>query len=106
MNFGENAKFRYIDTDSFIFHVETEDIYKDIVEEVEKRFDTSSFELYRILPKGKNRKVIGLIKDKLGEQILKEFVGLRAKTYSYLKGNNDEDKKSKKHKKVCHKKKT
>ena len=58
------------------------------------------------MPKGKNRKVIGLIKDKLGEQILKEFVGLRAKTYSYLKGNNDEDKKSKKHKKVCHKKKT
>ena len=106
MNFGENAKFRYIDTDSFIFHVETEDIYEDIVEEVEKRFDTSSFELHRILPKGKNRKVIGLIKDKLGEQILKEFVGLRAKTYSYLKGNNDEDKKSKKHKKVCHKKKT
>ena len=106
MNFGENTKFHYIDTDSFIFHVETEDIYKDIVEEVEKRFDTSSFELHRILPKGKNRKVIGLIKDKLGEQILKEFVGLRAKTYSYLKGNNDEDKKSKKHKKVCHKKKT
>ena len=53
MNFGENTKFHYIDTDSFIFHVETEDIYKDIVEEVEKRFDTSSFELYRILPKGK-----------------------------------------------------
>ena len=106
MNFGENAKFRYIDTDSFIFHVETEYIYKDIVEEVEKRFDTSSFELHRILPQGKNRKVIGLIKDKLGEQILKEFVGLRAKTYSYLKDNNDEDKKSKKHKKMCHKKKT
>ena len=47
-----------------------------------------------------------MIKDKLGEQILKEFVGLRAKTYSYLKDNNDEDRKSKKHKKMCHKKKT
>ena len=105
MNFGENAKFRYIDTDSFIFHVETEDIYKDIAGEVEKRFDNSSFELHRILPKGK-KKVIGLIKDRLGKQILKEFVGVRAKTYSYLKDNNDEDKKSKKHKKVCHKKKT
>ena len=52
------------------------------------------------------KKVIGLIKDRLGKQILKEFVGVRAKTYSYLKDNNDEDKKSKKHKKVCHKKKT
>ena len=35
---------------------------------------------------------------------MKEFVGLRAKSHSYLKDNNDEDKK--KHKKVCHKKKT
>ena len=37
---------------------------------------------------------------------MKEFVGLRAKTYSYLKDNNDEDKKAKDTKKVCHEKKT
>ena len=36
---------------------------------------------------------------------MKEFVRLRAKTYSYVKDNNDEDKKSKRHKKVCHEKK-
>ena len=46
------------------------------------------------------------MKDKLGEQIMKEFVGLRARLYSYLKDNNDEDKKRKRHKEVCHKKKT
>ena len=46
------------------------------------------------------------MKDGLGGQIVKEFLGLRAKTYSYLKDNNDKDKKSKRHKKVCHKKKT
>ena len=45
-----------MDTDSFIVHAKTDDVYKDIVEEVETRFDTSNFELERSLPKGKNKK--------------------------------------------------
>ena len=65
---------------------------KDIAEDVETRFDTSNLEIDRPLPKGKN-KVIGLMKDELRGQIMKEFVGLRAKFYSYLKDNNDDDKK-------------
>ena len=73
-----------MNTNSFIVHVKTDDIYKDIVEDVDKRFDTSDFELDRPLPKGKNEKVIGLMKDELGGKIMKEFVGLREKTYRYL----------------------
>ena len=46
------------------------------------------------------------MKDELGGQIMKEWFGLRAKTYSYLKDNNGEYKKCKRHKKVCHKEKT
>ena len=84
-----------MDTDSFIFDVKADDIYKDIAEDLETRFDNSNFEIDRPLPKGKNKKVIGLMKDELGGQVMKEFVGLRAKTYSYLKDNNDEDKKEK-----------
>ena len=61
-------------TDSFVVHVKTDDIYKDIAENVETRFDTSNFELNRPLPKGKNKKVIGLMKDEFNEQIMKEFV--------------------------------
>ena len=80
---------------SFTVYVKTDDIYKDIAESIEKRFDTSNFEIDRPVLIGKNKKVIGLMKDELGGQIMKEFVGLRAKTYSYLKDNNDEDKKSK-----------
>ena len=46
------------------------------------------------------------MKDELGGQIMREFVELRAKTYSYFKDNNNEDKKAKGRTKVCHKKKT
>ena len=91
----ENAKLCYMDTDSFIVHLRTDDVFKDIAEDVETRFDTSNFKIDRPLRKGKNKRIIGLMKDELGGQIMKEFVGLRAKTYSYLKDNNDEDEKAK-----------
>ena len=95
-----------MDTDNFIVHVKTEDIYKDIAEDLEKRFDTSNFEIDRSLPIGKNNKVIRLMKNELGGQIMKKFVGLRPKTYSYLKDNNDEAKERERDEKMCHRKKT
>ena len=63
--YDKNAKLCYMDTDSFIVHVKTEDIYKDIAGDVKTRFDSSNFELDRPLPNGKNEKVIGLMKDEL-----------------------------------------
>ena len=73
--------------------IKKEDIYKDIAEDVETRFGTSNYELDRPLPKGKNKKVIGLMKDELDETIMKELRGLRAIVYSYLlhDGNRDKD---------------
>ena len=82
-----------MDTYSFIFHLKTKIIYKDIAEVNETRFDSSNFELDRSFPKGINKIVIRLMKYELGRQIIKEFGGLRT-TYSFLKGN-DEDKKAK-----------
>ena len=61
--YGENTKRCYMDIDSFIVHVKTDDIYKDLAVDFETRFDTSNFDLYRPLPKGKNKKVIGPMKD-------------------------------------------
>ena len=78
--YQNNAKLCYMDTDSFIINIKTEDFYKDIAADVEKRFDTSNYEVNRLLPKGKNKKVIGLMKDELGEKIMKKFVALRLKT--------------------------
>ena len=69
--YDENENLCYMDTDSFIVHVKTEDIYKDIAEDFETRFNTSNFELDKPLAKGRNKKVIGLIKDELGRQIMK-----------------------------------
>ena len=63
--YDEKSKLCYMDTDSFIVHVKTKDIYKDIAEDVEKIFDTSNVEINRPLPKGKNNKVIGLMKREL-----------------------------------------
>ena len=53
--YGENAKLCDMDTDSFIVHVKTDDMYKDIAEDVETRFDTSNFETDRPLPKEKKK---------------------------------------------------
>ena len=79
---GDNVKLCYMDTDSFIMHIKTEDFYKDIADDVEKRFDTSNYEINRPLPIGKNKQVIGLMKDELGEKNMTEFVAFRTKTYS------------------------
>ena len=75
--YGDKVKLCYIDTDSFIMHIKTEDFYKDIANDVEKRFDKSNYEIDRPLPTGKNKKVIGLMKDELGGKIMTEFVALR-----------------------------
>ena len=93
--YGNNVKLCYMDTDSFIMNIKTEDFYKDIANYVEKRFDTSNYEVNRPLPTRKNKKVIGLMKDELGEKIITEFVTLRPRTYSYLTDDCKEDKKAK-----------
>ena len=82
-----------MDTDSFILRIKTDDIYKDIAEVVKMRFDTSNYKLDRPLTNGKSKKVIRLMKDELGEKIIKKSVELRAKMNSYLADNNNEEKK-------------
>ena len=103
--YGDNVKLCSVDTDRFIVHIKTNDFYKDIANDVEKRFDTSNYQVNRPLPTGKNKKVIGLMKDELRGKIMTEFVTLRPKTYSYLTDDCEEDKKSKRTKKCVIKRK-
>ena len=90
--------------DSFIMNIKTNDFYEDIASDVENRFDTSNYEVNRLLTRGKNKKVIGLMKDELGGKIITEFVTLRPKTYSFLTDDGKEDKKAKGTKKCVIKK--
>ena len=65
----DKLRLCYMDTDSLIYSIKTEDFYKDIADNVEIRFDTSGYIPDRPLPVGKNKKVIGLMKDELGGEI-------------------------------------
>ena len=92
--YNDNVKLCYMDTNSFVMNIKTKDFYKDITNDVEDSFDTSNYEVNRPLPTGKNKKVIGLMKDELGGKAITEFVALRPKTYSYLTDDCKEDKKA------------
>ena len=82
--YWEGTKLCYMDTDSFVIHIKTKDFYEGIADDVEKWFDTWNYSKHdkRLLLIGWNEKVIDLFKDELGGKIMKEFVGLRAKTYA------------------------
>ena len=95
LKYNDNVILCYMDTDSFIMNIKTNDFYKDISNDVDNRFDTSNYEVKRPLPIGKSKKVIGLMKDELGGEIITEFVTLRPNTYSYLTDDSKEDKKAK-----------
>ena len=83
--YGDNAKLLFTDTDSLAYEIQTEDFYRDISSDVKEKFDTSNY------PKdhpsgiltGVNKKVIGMFKDEASGKQIAEFVGLRAKLYSY-----------------------
>ena len=66
--YGSKVSLCYMDTDSFAYEIETEDFYRDIANNVEKRFDTSGYskDNNRSLPIRENEKKISLMKDELG----------------------------------------
>ena len=84
--YGENIKLGYMDTDSFVIRIKTDDFYKDISNDINKWFDTSNYDknIDRPFQKGINKKVIYKFKDELGGKIMSKFCVLRAKTYSFL----------------------
>ena len=95
--YKEKAKLCYMDTDSFVINIFTEDFFGDINNDVERWFDTANYDKNdkRTLQTSMNKKVIGMFKDELGRKIMKEFCALRAKIYVYLMDDDSEKKKAK-----------
>ena len=95
--YGNKAKLLFTDTDSLMYEIETGDFYKDISEDVKDRFDTSDYPPNHPsgIPTGCNKKVLGVFKDEAAGKIMEEFVGLRAKLYSYKMFEGEESKKCK-----------
>ena len=93
--YGDKAKLLFTDTDSLMYEIQTEDFYKDISEYVKHRFDTSDYPPNHPsgIPSGFNKKVLGMFKDEAGGKVIDEFVGLRAKLYSYKMFEREESKK-------------
>ena len=85
--YGDKAKLLFIDTDS----------HKDVNPDIEKRFDTSDYQTNHPseIKTGLNSKVLGMFKDEAGGKQIVEFVGLRAKLYSYKMLDGSKDKKCK-----------
>ena len=99
--FGKRQKLLFTDTDSLCYEIETEDFFEDIAGDVDEMFDTSNFDSNHPSGiQGKNKKIPGMMKDEAGGKIIEEFVGLRAKLYSYKMFEGKEEKKCKGIKKV------
>ena len=101
--YGKKLDLCYMDTDSLIYNIKIEDFYKNIAEDVLARFDMSGYNPDRPFPVGLNKKVIGLMKDELGGEIMTEFVTLRPKMYAYKTGPAESKKRKGIKKCVVHK---
>ena len=83
--YGKKAELLFTDTDSLMYHIQTDDFYKDISADIETKFDTSDYPEDHLsgIPTGKNKKVIGMFKDEAAGNQITHFVGLRQKLYDY-----------------------
>ena len=83
--YQDRSKLCYMDTDSFIIYIKTEDFYEEIADDVEKWFHTLNYSKVdnRPLLIGWNKKK-SVFKDELGGKIIKEFVGLKSKNMGIL----------------------
>ena len=92
--YDDKAKLLFTDTDSLMYEIQTDDVYKDLFVDKEK-FDNSDYSKDSPFYFGENKKVIGKFKDEAAGIPITEFVGLKSKMYSYIKDNGEGNKTAK-----------
>ena len=90
-SYGSRARLCMTDTDSLLYDIRTDDVYKDMGEHLEL-FDTSEYPKAHPCYSETNKKKLGTFKDETNGTPILEFVGLRAKCYSFITANDKEKK--------------
>ena len=85
--YGTKAKLLFTDTDSLCYEVKTEDIYQDMLQDIEL-FDTSEYAQDQPLHSPRNKKALGRMKDEMHGIPIEKFVGLRPKMFSVMYTEN------------------
>ena len=100
--YGNKAELLMTATDSLVYHIQTDDFYKDINKKVKKWFDTSNYPKNHFsgIKTGVNKRKNGVIKDEAGGLVITHFIGLNAKLYALLIRQNKEALKNIPHKKL------
>ena len=90
--YGDRAKLCYMDADSFVIYIGTEDFSKILLMILMVLIHLTLMIMMKDqLLIGKNKKVIVFFKDELGGKIIVEFCGFRANMYAYLIDGYDDD---------------
>ena len=92
--YGDSCNLLYTDTDSLLLEIQTDDVYRDVAAHKDL-YDTSDYPQDHPLHNTENKKVLGKMKDECAGVPIAEYVGLRPKMYSILKGDSKEIRKAK-----------
>ena len=92
--YGDKMKLAYTDTDSFVIHIETQDIYEDL-KQIEDYMDFSDYPTDHPNYNIANKKVLGKFKDEMNGHIITEFIGLKPKMYAMKVEKGNEQKQAK-----------
>ena len=91
---NDKIKLAYTDTDSFVIHVETDDLYKDL-KQINNHMYCSDYPKDHVNYDVSNKKVLGKFKDEVNGKIIREFIGLKPKMYTFNVMADREQKKAK-----------